>query len=177
MEGFQETSLPPQVFRKVVHDTIKCVCLQKIYFYIFIQQRTPALCTILFWMLVYPVLGFPWWLRCKESASNAGDQGSIPQLGRSPGVGNSTPLQYSCLKNSMGRGAWQSMGPQRVRHDGATEYTHTSSTEQIDLNSSPKELSGLWRVIDKWATTIQCESSGQHWVGRATQLGSFVGLG
>lgn len=32
------TSLPPQVFRKVVHDSIKCVCLQKIYFYIFIQQ-------------------------------------------------------------------------------------------------------------------------------------------
>ena len=34
------------------------------------------------------------------------DVGSTPGLGRSPGVGNGTPLQYPCLKNSMGRGAW-----------------------------------------------------------------------
>ena len=36
-----------------------------------------------------------------------GDAGSIPGLGRSPGVGNDNPLQYSCLENSMDRGAWQ----------------------------------------------------------------------
>jgi len=35
------------------------------------------------------------------------DPGLIPQSGRSPGVGNSNPLQYSCLKNSMDREAWQ----------------------------------------------------------------------
>ena len=35
------------------------------------------------------------------------DAGLIPNLGRSPGVGNSNPLQYSCLGNSMDRGAWQ----------------------------------------------------------------------
>ena len=35
------------------------------------------------------------------------DMGSIPQLGRSPGVGNGNPLQYACLKSSMDRGAWQ----------------------------------------------------------------------
>ena len=35
-----------------------------------------------------------------------GDAGLIPGLGRSPGVGNGNPLQYSCLDNSMGRGAW-----------------------------------------------------------------------
>ena len=35
----------------------------------------------------------------------------------SPGEGNGNPLQYSCLENSMDRGAWQSMGSQRVRHD------------------------------------------------------------
>ena len=39
----------------------------------------------------------------KESACNAGDPGSIPELGRSPGDGNGNPLQYSCLKNSMDR--------------------------------------------------------------------------
>ena len=42
----------------------------------------------------------------KESVCNVGDPGSIPGLGRSPGEGNSNPLQYSCLKNSMDRGAW-----------------------------------------------------------------------
>jgi len=42
----------------------------------------------------------------KASACNAGDLGSIPGLGRSPGEGNGTPLQYSCLENPMGRGAW-----------------------------------------------------------------------
>ena len=42
----------------------------------------------------------------KESACNAGDSGSIPEWGRSPGEGNGDPLQYSCLQNPMDRGAW-----------------------------------------------------------------------
>ena len=51
--------------------------------------------------------GLPWWLSGKEPAFNAGDQGSIPGLGRSPGGGHGNPLQYSCLENSVDRGAWQ----------------------------------------------------------------------
>ena len=47
------------------------------------------------------------WQKCKESACNAGDLGLIPGLGRSPGEGNSNPLQYSCLGNPMYRGTWQ----------------------------------------------------------------------
>ena len=43
----------------------------------------------------------------KESPSSAGDLGSVPGLGRSPGKGNGNPLQYSDLENSMNRGAWQ----------------------------------------------------------------------
>ena len=43
----------------------------------------------------------------KESVCNVGDLGSIPESGRSPGEGNGYPLQYSCLKNSMDRGAWR----------------------------------------------------------------------
>ena len=43
----------------------------------------------------------------KESACNAGDQGSISGLGRSPGEGNGNPLQYSCLENPGDRGAWR----------------------------------------------------------------------
>ena len=42
----------------------------------------------------------------KKSACNAGDLGSIPGLGRSPGEGNGNPLQYSSLENPMDRGAW-----------------------------------------------------------------------
>ena len=42
----------------------------------------------------------------KESACSVGDPGSIPGSGRSPGEGNGYPLQYSCLKDSMDRGAW-----------------------------------------------------------------------
>ena len=41
-----------------------------------------------------------------ESAYNAGDLGSIPGLGRSPGEENGNPLQYSCLENPMHRGVW-----------------------------------------------------------------------
>ena len=43
----------------------------------------------------------------KESACNAGDPGSIPESGRSPGEGNSNPLQYSCLENPMDKRAWE----------------------------------------------------------------------
>ena len=42
----------------------------------------------------------------KESACNAGDMGSIPGSGRSPGEENSYPLQYFYLENPMDRGAW-----------------------------------------------------------------------
>ena len=47
------------------------------------------------------VLGFPGGSAGKESACNEGDLGSIPQLGSSPGEGNSYPLQYSGQENSM----------------------------------------------------------------------------
>ena len=43
----------------------------------------------------------------KESPFNAGDLGSIPESGRSPGKGNDNPLQYSCLENPMDKGAWE----------------------------------------------------------------------
>ena len=49
----------------------------------------------------------PWWLSGKESACQAGDVDLIPGSERSLGEGNGNPLQYSCLENSMDRGAWQ----------------------------------------------------------------------
>ena len=50
--------------------------------------------------------GFPGGSEVKASSCNAGDLGSIPGLGRSPGEGNGNPLQYSCLENPMDGGAW-----------------------------------------------------------------------
>ena len=52
-------------------------------------------------------MGFPDGSCGEESACNVGDLGSIPGLGRSPGEGNGTRLQYSCLENPMDGGAWQ----------------------------------------------------------------------
>ena len=56
-------------------------------------------------------------------ACNAGDPGSIPGSGRSPGERNGYPLQYSCLENSMDRGAWQATvhGVTRVGHNWVTK--------------------------------------------------------
>ena len=51
-------------------------------------------------------LGFPGGSETKGSASNAGDLGSIPGSGRSPGEGNGNPLQCSCLENPMDGKAW-----------------------------------------------------------------------
>ena len=51
-------------------------------------------------------IGFPHSQVGKESACSAGDPGSIPRSGRSPGEGNGDPFQYSCPENSTDRGAW-----------------------------------------------------------------------
>ena len=53
--------------------------------------------------------GFPGGSDSKESACNGGDPGSTSESRRSPGEGNGYPLQYSCLENSMDRGAWEGL--------------------------------------------------------------------
>ena len=63
---------------------------------------------------------FPGGSDSKASAYNAGDLGSIPGSGRSPGEGKGNPFQYSCLENPMDGGAWwatQFMESRRVRYD------------------------------------------------------------
>ena len=70
----------------------------------------------------------------EESMCNAGDQGSIPGLGRSPEEGNGYPLYYSCLENSMDIGDWQ-----------ATVYgghKESDATEQLSFFFSPP-----WSVV------------------------------
>ena len=86
--------------------TLICIrCLQK-----FKSDRLLSVPRIIRWLKygwINPFWGFPGGLDGKESALNAGDPGSIPGSGRSPGEGNGNPLQYSCLENPMDRGAWQ----------------------------------------------------------------------
>ena len=65
----------------------------------------------------------------KASAYNAGDLGSIPELGRSPGEGNGNPLQYSCLENFMDRGAWRATWSRKELD--VTEHMHTLTHTDI----------------------------------------------
>ena len=59
------------------------------------------------YLVLHPQWGFLGGSDGKESVCDAEDLGSIPEWERSPGEGNDYPLQYSCLENSMDRGAWQ----------------------------------------------------------------------
>ena len=63
------------------------------------------------------------------STDNAGDPGSIPGLGGSPGAGRGNPLQYSCLVNPMDRGAWQATG-HRVANS-QTQLKQLSTAQDI----------------------------------------------
>ena len=80
------------------------VYLKRNYFYCFFIKQDIQSVELFIMLSVFPIF------LCdsvgKESALNAGDQGSVPEMGRSPGEGNDNPLQYFCLENSMDRGSW-----------------------------------------------------------------------
>ena len=64
--------------------------------------------------------GFPVGSVVKNPPANEGETSLMPGSGSSPGGGNDNQLQYSCLENSLGRGAWKAIvhgGPQRLGHD------------------------------------------------------------
>ena len=85
--------------------------------------------------LLAVTLGFPGGSDSKESACNAGDLGLIPGSGRSPGEGNGYPLRYSCLENSVDRGAWWA-----TVHRGA-KIGHDWVTKRLTLwTKSPQKL-------------------------------------
>ena len=58
----------------------------------------------------------------KNLPANAGDVGLLPEAGRSPGEGNGSPLQYSCLGNPMNRGAWQARVHRVTKESVVTSY-------------------------------------------------------
>ena len=96
----------------------------------------------------------PRWLSGQESAYNTGDAGSIPGSGRSPGGGNSNPLQYSCLEIPWTEeaGGLQSMGvTKRVRHDWWTKQATVEAAETVpvwsrDWSRRRERWRRLWKL-------------------------------
>ena len=72
--------------------------------------------------------GFPGGSDGKESSCSAGDLGSIPELGRSPGKGHDNPLQYSCRENPMVR-SLAGYSPQGCKESDMTEQLSAAQTE------------------------------------------------
>ena len=97
--------------------------------------------------------GLLWWLSGKESASNAGDMGSIPGLGRFPGERNGNPLHYSCLGNPMDRGAGQA-SVYGVRRDLVTKQ------KQQCIKEKQRVAKGVFGATE-WMEVLQAlEESG-----------------
>ena len=76
------------------------------HFFLSFSVSLSAPLPLLFLCLSVSWEGFPGGSDGKASACNAGDQGSIPGSGRSPGEGNGNPLQHSCLENPVDRAVW-----------------------------------------------------------------------
>ena len=72
----------------------------------------------------------------KESAFSAGDQGSIPGFGRSPGGKRGNPLQYSCLENPHGQRSLVDYGPWDCKELDRTERTKNSTRDNYKINKS-----------------------------------------
>ena len=83
----------------------------------------------------------------KKMPANVGDLGSVPELGRSPGEENGNPLQYSCLENSMGRGAWWATVHRVAELDTSEQlihthtHTHTFISKPASFAAFPSQLS------------------------------------
>ena len=105
-------------------------------------QNTVAIVTITWCLEGW--LGFPGGSVVKNAPASAGDMGSIPGSGRSPGEGNGNPLQHSCLGNPMDRKAWWATVHEvtRVRHDGA--HTECWSLVPVALEETTP---GRWQEL------------------------------
>ena len=92
-------------------------------------------------------MGFPGGSEVKASASNVGDPGSIPGSGRSPGEGNGTPLQYSCLESPMDRGAWRAtvhrVTKSRTR---LSDFTFTFHFPALEKEMATHSTILAWRI-------------------------------
>ena len=93
------------------------------------------------------------------SACNAGDQGSIPGLGRSPGEGHGNPLQYSCLENPMDRGAWRAI-------------VHGVAKSRTPLSDFTFTLRGQQRMRwwEAWCAAVHGIAKSRTWLSDWTEL-------
>ena len=104
----------------------------------------------------------------KNPHANAGgirDTGSIPGLGRSPGEGRGNPLQYSCLENSMDRGAWRAI-------------VHRIAKSRIgEGNGNPLQYSCLENPMDRgaWRATVHRVVKSQVQLSVHTQTHTHTG--
>ena len=105
----------------------------------------------------------------KESADSVGDPDFIPGSARSPGKGNGNPLQYSCLENPMGRGAWQAVVPRVAK--SWTEMKWLNSHACIAFLTSA--LAGGLPLAPPWKP-IQWNAAAT-WMNFETQFWEFPG--
>ena len=86
----------------------------------------------------------------KESTCNAGDLGSIPGLGRSPGEGNGNPLQFSCPKNPHGQRSLVGHTPWGCKESGMTERLSTAQhVQHISMSLFATHMSSLMKYLFK----------------------------
>ena len=118
--------------------------------FLLFQERTLGTSPVVQWlrihllmqsMWVWALLGKPGGSDSKESACNAGDLGSIPGSGRSPGEGNGNPFQYSCLGNPMDRGAWRGTVHGGAESDTTEWLTHTPGNQNPTCLREAKPVS------------------------------------
>ena len=118
---------------------LTCI-LHHVLYYVVTWQRAP---------LVVQMVKIP--------PANAGDVSSIPGLGRFPGGENSNPLQHSCLRNPMDRGAWWAIvhgGLRRVRHDLATKQQPDKDKLNVSLSSWSCSSTWLNARMQLWEPLI-----------------------
>ena len=100
----------------------------------------------------------------KVSAYNAGDLGSIPGSGRSPGEGNGNPLQYSCLENPVDRGTWLGYSPWGRKESDTTSLTHSCigwASLAAQSVKNPCAMQETWVRSLGWEDFLE-ESSATH---------------
>ena len=104
--------------------------------------------------------GFPGGSAGKEFTCNAGDPGSIPGLGRSPGGGHGNPLQYSCLENPHGQRSLASYSPWGRKESDTTEQLSTHIYHAHNTAISPYFIKGFLTLIRK--SNLYFSSFGLH---------------
>ena len=115
----------------------------------------------------------PLWLRGRESTCNAraaGDMGSIPGPGWTPGGGHGNPLQYSCPENPMDRGTWWAIvhgvakGQIQLKQLSTRTHTHTHThthTQSVTSNAQTHLLNTIYKKVDN--TLAPCENAFIPW--------------